>query len=211
MKSTRELAIIKFESKYVEKRNGLYVMPEFAINDLDYTQTIGEVVALPEYTGDFPSTLSIGDKVRCEYGSMDDKEPLDLVEDGILYHVHLGEILYKIHDNGVPEMQHGWVLGKGLPVEKPEWAAGHQVISGIPYWQNSAGHCIEKIDMTGQKNKMKVCGFGLPKPSLKEIPYKIGDIVAMLRECEFTNHNNNEILGQRYWFVRQEDIIGVIK
>jgi hypothetical protein len=213
MISLTELAIVKFKQKYHEKI-GSFILPDEAlrhtINDLDHTQTIAEVVALPLHTGDFPSTLCVGDKVRCEYGAMDDKSPLEKTDDGVLYHVHLEEILYKINEDGSPTMQHGWVLGRGLPIEKPDWAAGTQTIHGIVYWTNKFGHCMEKVDFSGQLNKMKVYGIGKVKPSLGKLEFKIGDTVTMMKECEFTNHGNNEILGKRYWFVRQEEITGVI-
>ena len=218
MKSVRELAIVRFKSKFKEKVGSIYIRPDFAVNELDYSETIAELVAIPDYTGDFPSTIKVGDTVRCEYGTMDDKNPLDISEEGegVCYHAHLSEILYKINpEDGTPEMQHGWILGRGLPVINPDWAVGHETISGIPYWKNSAGHCIEKINLSGQKNRMKVYGIGLIKPSLNKdgqgLGFGLGDIVVMEDECEFTNHNNNEILGRKYWFVRQEDIIGVIR
>jgi len=212
MKSVAELAIVRFKGRWHEQtKSGLHLQPEFAVNNLDYAQTEATVVALPDHYGDFPSTLKVGDTVVCEYGAMDDKNPLEIEGEGLCFHVHLSEIIYKKHSDGRPEMQHGWVLGRGLPVPKPEWAKGTETINNIVYWTNEFGHAIEKVDFSGQKNKMKVFGFGLPKPSLGEIPYKLGDIVAMLPECEFTNHGNNEILGNKFWFVRQEDIVGVIK
>jgi len=211
MKSIKELAIVNFDRKFKEKVGSIHILPDWAVNELDYAETIATVVALPEYTGDFPSTLKVGDTVRMEYGTMDDKNPIELEGEGLFYHAHLSEILYKIHENGTPEMQHGWILGKGLPVPKPEKAVRSQIISGIAYWVNKEGFCYEKVDLAGQTNRMLVCGFGLPKPSLGELEYELGDIVIMLDDCEFTNHNNNEISGQRYWFARQEDIIGVIK
>lgn len=217
MKSIKELAIVKFRNKYIDEIGDKvkFHLPEVAIeaaiNDLDYTETIAEVVAVPDNTGDFPSTIKVGDTVRCEYGTMDDKNPLEVEGKGTCYHAHLSEILYKINDDGTPKMQHGWVLGRGLPVIKPDYAVGHEMVKGTPYWKNKSGHCIEKIDLSGQKNKMKVHGIGLPKPSITPLEFGVGDIVAMEVDCEFTNHNNNEILGRKYWFVRQEDIIGKLQ
>jgi hypothetical protein len=211
MKSTRELAVVNYERKYKEKVGLIEVLPEWAINDLDYIETTATVVALPDHYGDFPSTLKVGDTVRMEYGTMDDKNPIELEGEGLFYHAHLSEILYKIHEDGTPEMQHGWVLGQGLPVPKPEEAVSSQTVNGIAYWKNAMGFLYQKVDFAGMLNRMRVCGFGLPKPSLGEIPYELEDIVYMEDDCEFTNHNNNTILGNKYWFVRQEDIIAVAK
>lgn len=211
MRSTAEIAIVKFPSRFKEKVGSIFILPEWAVDELYYAETVGTVMALPERTGDYPTTLKVGDTVRCEYGSMDDKNPLDMGDGELYFHLHLSEILYKINEDGSPVMQHGWVLGSGLPVVKPEWSTGHQVINGIPYWMNKFGHCVERINMTEQKNKMLVHSIGETKPSLGELEFKVGDVVIMEPECEFTNHGNNVINGRKYWFVRQEDIIGKIE
>ena len=158
-------------------------------------------------TKNYPNDLKIGDKVRCYYNAIDLAVPYEITgNDKAIYSITLHEILHRINDDGSADMQCGWVAGQAPPVRVP---LGMEMVlhNNRMWWKGKVtGLLSGPVDLKQIKNRMILTHQGTIKES--DWDFYNGDLIYMEKDCEFPNNGHNLIQGQRYWFARQENIIG---
>jgi hypothetical protein len=157
----------------------------------------------------YPNDLKVGDKVRCYYNAIDLAVPYIKVSNTkAIYSVTMHEVLHRINPDGSIDMQNGWVAGEPPPLQIPH-GMRMEMINNVPWWVGEAtGIAHEKINFGAIKNRMILRYQG--EIYVDDWDFEDGDTVLMLKDCEFPNNGHNEIQGKKYWFVRQENIIGKI-
>lgn len=160
-------------------------------------------------TKEYPNDLKIGDKVRCYYNAIDLAVPYyQLDNDKAIYSITLYEVLHRINPDGSADMQCGWVAGEAPPIRIP---LGMEMVkhNNHLWWAGiSTGVLHRQITKKEFKNTMILRHQG--EIYVDDWGFENGDTVFMLDSCEFPNNGHNEIQGKRYWFVRQENLIGKI-
>lgn len=158
---------------------------------------------------EFPNNLNIGDKVRCYYNAIDLNDPyFRLDNDKAIYSIMLMEVLHRINPNETIDMQCGWVAGEAPPIPTP---TGMTMVmhQNAPWWAGKATGVLHgPVDFKQIKNKMILRHFG--EIYVDDWDFEVGDEVLMVPDCEFPNNGHNDIQGKKYWFVRQENLIGKV-
>ena len=118
------------------------------------------------------------------------------------------EILHRINDDGSIDMQNGWVAGEAPPLQVPKGMV-LKMINNTPWWVGSTtGVAYKRVNTKDIQNRMILRYQG--KLYVDEWEFLNGDIVLMVPHCKFPNNGHNDIQGKKYWFVRQENIIGYV-
>ena len=210
MKGNRSF-LLEFEGRFIDEMpfNGGTLKIEPMFRPQETLQTIATVVGMPVHNDPMhPHNLAEGDKVRVWYNAIDGDQPIMNrgAGDSGIYRIDPMHILHRIEP--VIEMQCGWIAVQSLPVPIPDGFMAQKINNQFMLVGKATGVVSGPVDFSGIKNRGKVKYVGTHVEGLDAI--NSGETVIMAEGCEFPNNGHNEILGEKFWFVHQKDIIGKI-
>ena len=214
MKNVSDNILIEFDGKWLEPeitKAGLEIGTDWTYRPDECRVHTGIVRSTnhSRLAQDYPNDLKIGDRVRCYYNAIDLAVPYFKVSNTkAIYSITMYEILHRINDDGSIDMQNGWVAGEPPPLLVPKGMV-LKMINNTPWWVGSTtGVAHKRVDIKDIQNRMILRYQG--KLYVDEWEFLNGDIVLMVPHCKFPNNGHNDIQGKKYWFVRQENIIGYV-
>lgn len=189
----KDFVVVSIDAEYLdkEKNTKLDLLIDYQFNPEKYRQTTGLVVSVPlRLSSGIRPTVQVGDKIHFHFNAIDSNAKLK-VGDKVYYRIAYWDIFCIESRTGL-EPVGSWVICE--PIERKATQGRNGIIADIDYGDK------EKHDTSRAVVRY------VNKEVMHQTEIKPEDVIYYDTDADFDN-NDNRINGNRYFFIRSEDIL----